>query len=1023
MAFSIARGSKGRATHYTVDTDDKDGLVSVLDPIDASNILEGAAAASGSSAAPGPVPLTAVSTLPAPIVFESGSDGWNKTKNVFVDGKFGGYDIIELNDYVHVDVDLSGDTSGGLLDVNNAKRGNIALGSGDDALELSLVTNGSGWSNRFVIDTGRGADDVTITAGEARYKSDGHKTQATITDGRHTTVEADLGDGDDTYENHTIAADVVKGGDGDDRIDAGGGDDEIHDGAGTDILIGGAGDDTFVLTDSNAFGDNGIHYDNAREKPLKGGEGHDIVDATGAEGPVTIADLIFMDASIEEFHGSAHGDEVNAMRVDHDVTFYGNSGNDSFKAGRGDDHAEGGEGDDTFNGGAGQNTYIGGAGNDKFYNFTDDDVIEGGEGVDLVRWWGNRPATFHMDTADVERAITGSGTYHLRAQWSDVGVSVTSYGDTTVIGSDHADEMSGFGGVDTFHGRGGDDKLNGRGGEDVIHGGDGQDKLDGGGGNDTVAGGAGQDKLDGGGGDDSAFGGEGNDVVEGGDGNDILRGDQDGGGAASGDGDDTIDGGAGNDTIGGQGGDDEIDGGTGDDRLFGSHGDDTILGGEGDDEVYGNHDDDSLSGGAGNDTLGGSTGTDTLDGGEGDDSAVGGEGNDVVKGGDGNDILRGDQDGGGAASGDGDDTIDGGAGNDTIGGQGGNDEIDGGTGDDRLWGSHGNDTVYGSDGADMLNGGVGDDEIDGGAGDDEIIADDGDDVLTGGEGGDTFSFGDGKTGDNVITDLSFAEGDVIRTDKLHNDGFATFGDLEAFVEANAANGYAMTENDEGTGFVVDFGTQMLEAVLAPSALNVLSAGHSGYVNTGGADLLVGDDTDNKVTTTHGTDWLYGGGGNDALNGYHDDDYLFGQAGNDKLSGGHNQHDADVFFGGDGDDAINPDHGSDIMFGGAGADTFSVQKSGSDDVKWILDFEEGIDTLGLQTVGLMGGGVSHGWPKIETAAEAEAFADKFDDDLVEYRTLKDAFGTEASEGFQLTFYKNGTADPTLVLNVVLAEELA
>jgi Ca2+-binding RTX toxin-like protein len=77
-------------------------------------------------------------------------------------------------------------------------------------------------------------------------------------------------------------------------------------------------------------------------------------------------------------------------------------------------------------------------------------------------------------------------------------------GNDSIVGSDQADVLIGYGGNDTVKGRGGDDKivgkkgsdkLSGNAGDDNISGKKGKDVFDGGSGNDTLTGGGGRDKF------------------------------------------------------------------------------------------------------------------------------------------------------------------------------------------------------------------------------------------------------------------------------------------------------------------------------------------------------------------------------------------------------------------------------------------------------------------------------------------------------------------------------------------------
>ncbi|MDG1969825.1 MAG: calcium-binding protein [Paracoccaceae bacterium] len=82
-------------------------------------------------------------------------------------------------------------------------------------------------------------------------------------------------------------------------------------------------------------------------------------------------------------------------------------------------------------------------------------------------------------------------------------------------------------------------------------------------------------------------------------------------------------------------------------------------------------------------------------------------------------------------------------------------------GDDTLKGKNGDDQLLDEAGEDRLQGGRGDDALFGGADDDLLIGGHDDDTLTGGEEGDRFVFR-GRCDDDVITDLTFADGDEIK---------------------------------------------------------------------------------------------------------------------------------------------------------------------------------------------------------------------------------------------------------------------
>ena len=192
---------------------------------------------------------------------------------------------------------------------------------------------------------------------------------------------------------------------------------------------------------------------------------------------------------------------------------------------------------------------------------------------------------------------------------------------------------------------------------------------------------------------------------------------------------DTLTGSSGNDYLIGYDGADSMSGGLGDDTLDGdevgfSGGSDTMDGGAGSDTIRGLEGDDLLRGGAGNDDVNGNLGADTV---------YGGDGVDVVRGGQGADMVYGEVDN--------DSHINGNIGNDTVYGGDGNDMVFGGQDDDRLFGDEG---IFGNSGLDTLSG------------------DFGNDTLTGGGGADLFVMGTSATGNDVVTDFNFDEGDRLR---------------------------------------------------------------------------------------------------------------------------------------------------------------------------------------------------------------------------------------------------------------------
>lgn len=308
---------------------------------------------------------------------------------------------------------------------------------------------------------------------------------------------------------------------------------------------------------------------------------------------------------------------------------------------------------------------------------------------------------------------------------------------------------------DTITGDGTDQTIGGLGGDDTLDGAGGDDLLNGGTGNDILIGEAGDDYLRGQGGDDVMRGGLGNDkyVVDslddevdetGGDGVDVVHSSVDW----------TL--GAGVENLVLAGPDRTLNGfGNELDNVITGHAFVNVLSGlDGADTLYGNGGDDELYGGSGVDSLFGGTQNDYLDGGAGDDVMTGGLGNDTY-------IIDTSGDEVVELAGQGIDTVVTARGSldladlsdhledgilTAAGSMAGNDLAN------VLTGSSGNDIIQGRAGKDTLIGGGGDDVLAGGAGAD---------TLTGGTGADVFLFYAADLANDRITDLNFAEGDVI----------------------------------------------------------------------------------------------------------------------------------------------------------------------------------------------------------------------------------------------------------------------
>jgi Ca2+-binding RTX toxin-like protein len=176
-------------------------------------------------------------------------------------------------------------------------------------------------------------------------------------------------------------------------------------------------------------------------------------------------------------------------------TVYGGAGGDVIEAATAGDHYEGGAGDDILTVAeclptcpAGLRELLGGAGDDKFTLDQGDELVDGGDGVDLIDenfYPGSEGGVLTVDLAIAGPQDTGiGGTDDI----SDVEKVVGgAWFDNHLSGNDVANVLVGYGGDDVINGRGGNDTLDGNSGNDALDGGEGDDSCAGGSGSDTFA--------------------------------------------------------------------------------------------------------------------------------------------------------------------------------------------------------------------------------------------------------------------------------------------------------------------------------------------------------------------------------------------------------------------------------------------------------------------------------------------------------------------------------------------------------
>ena len=744
----------------------------------------------------------------------------------------------------------------------NAGDDELHGGSGDDTLEGGVgadrLDGGAGldWVSYAGSD---GAVSVRLYDGLAQR---GHAEGDTI-----TGFENLRGSAHPDRLAGTGRANHLEGGAGNDQIRGGSGDDVLEGGAGADRLYGGNGADTASYTGSDAGVVVRLHNLSARGGHAEGDTFENTlgVTYTSTDGTTQTENL----PDIENLTGSDHNDILAGDRRDNRL--YGAAGDDILYGGPGG-------GDDLMDGGAGADKLYGGQGDDRLTGGAGADQLRGGAGQDWVSYEGSDSAV----TVKLLEGVVEGG----HAQ-GDLVIDIES-----VIGSDYSDILGGDNNANHLHGRAGDDELRGGDGDDVLDGGAGADQLNGGSGMDWV-------------------------IYQGSDAGvavNLVNNSAEGGHAEG----DIIDG---FENVGGSGYQDVL---IGDDSA--NH----LDGKDGDDELRGNGGDDMLEGGAGADNLDGGTGDDLLSGGSGADLLHGGTGADQLNGGSGVDWITYQGSDTGVTVNLADNTAEGGhAQGDVITeienviGTGYGDILVGNNADNQLSGYDGDDELQGKEGNDSLDGGNGADRLYGGDGDDELRGGSGADVLDGGDGVDWVSYqgsdrgvwvrldsgrgGFGHADRDVLVDIENIIGsdhnDTLKGDEGSNHLIGGGGDDKLW----SSSGNDIMDGGDGDDRVNYYSSPAAVTVNLETGLG--EGGHAEgdiYIDiervTGSdfGDILIGDDSFNRLTGGKGDDEIHGNDRTDRLEGGDGADKLWGGDGADQLVGGDG---ADQLVGGDGRDLI------------------------------------------------------------------------------------------------------------------------
>lgn len=300
-----------------------------------------------------------------------------------------------------------------------------------------------------------------------------------------------------------LGNDAIYGSGGDDVICGGDGDDQIAGQAGNDLLDGGNGNDRVTFASAPAAVIVDLFAKSAS------GEGSDTVvnmenitgtrfddQLTGNDGPNNIVGL----AGIDAFWGLKGNDVLignedapGAVREQDQVQYWRSEGAVTVRLGglsgtSDKGYATGGEDVDTLIGFASvvgsryNDVLVGDAYDNSFVGYTGGDSIDGGGGVDLVKYnwlFGGVVANLSTVPGTASQgwvADPATGTKYLSTpDDKDTLVRIEA-----LTGSAYDDDLTGSAGRDLLTGRAGNDIINGMGGDDELAGSEGTDTCDGG---------------------------------------------------------------------------------------------------------------------------------------------------------------------------------------------------------------------------------------------------------------------------------------------------------------------------------------------------------------------------------------------------------------------------------------------------------------------------------------------------------------------------------------------------------------
>jgi hypothetical protein len=159
---------------------------------------------------------------------------WNTIKDIAVTNVDS--NVLHVSNFVDTWVSDAADNASRTVVVDGAKRGDIALGDGNDTVNINYMSNESSWSNLFYLTLGNGNDNVTVNpesfAGIAAVnKPAGWVFNQTP---QATTAIISVGDGNDNVSLDTTG--VVQLGSGNDTVSLVDGAHVVYLGSGSDVV-------------------------------------------------------------------------------------------------------------------------------------------------------------------------------------------------------------------------------------------------------------------------------------------------------------------------------------------------------------------------------------------------------------------------------------------------------------------------------------------------------------------------------------------------------------------------------------------------------------------------------------------------------------------------------------------------------------------------------------------------------------------------------------------------------------------